>query len=140
MCFEPCGKPVEICCLFRLQRRPETILKTDFVADIKNMFQGTYKDTRLTLTETEFSSKNVAQFLHNKTVVKSNLLVVKTWNFMMKDSIRYLTLLVRYVKACTDINRNVDCFIANFENAFVCWDKFGSHSHRRNSPLQEVLF
>ena len=62
----------------RLEERHEVLLKPDSVADFKNMFQGTYKDTRLTLTETEFSSKNVAQFLHNKTVVKSNLLVVKT--------------------------------------------------------------
>ena len=52
MCFEPCGKTVEICCLFHLQRRPETLLKADFVTDIENMFQGTYKDTLLTLTET----------------------------------------------------------------------------------------
>ena len=30
----------------------EVLLKADFVEGFKNMFQGTYKDTRLTLTET----------------------------------------------------------------------------------------
>ena len=36
----------------RLEERHEVLLKPDSVADFKNMFQGTYKDTRLTLTET----------------------------------------------------------------------------------------
>ena len=46
MCFEPCSKPAETCCLCCLEEKPDSI--TDF----KNIFQGTYKYTRLTLTET----------------------------------------------------------------------------------------
>ena len=38
-----------MCCL---EERHEVLLKADSVADFRNMFQGTYKDTRLTLTET----------------------------------------------------------------------------------------
>ena len=38
--------------------------------------------------------KYIAQFFHGKTVVSSILLVEKTWNIMMKDSIKDLTLLV----------------------------------------------
>ena len=32
--------------------RPEVLLKVDSIRDFKKMFQGTYKDTRSTLTET----------------------------------------------------------------------------------------
>ena len=52
MCFEPCSKPAETCCLCCLEERPEVLLKADSITDFKNMFQGIYKDTRLTLTET----------------------------------------------------------------------------------------
>ena len=52
MCFEPCSKPAETCCLCCLEERPEVLLKADSVTYFKNMFQGTYKGTRLTLTET----------------------------------------------------------------------------------------
>ena len=52
MSFEPCGKPAETCCLCCLLERPEVLLKADSVTDFRNTFQGTYKDTRLTLTET----------------------------------------------------------------------------------------
>ena len=34
------------------EERHEVLLKADFAEGFKNMFQGTYKDTRLTLTET----------------------------------------------------------------------------------------
>ena len=34
------------------EERHEVSLKADFVEDFKNMFQGTCKDTRLTVTET----------------------------------------------------------------------------------------
>ena len=36
-----------ICCL---EERHEVLLKVDSVAEFKNMFQGTYKDTKLLLT------------------------------------------------------------------------------------------
>ena len=52
MCFEPCSKPTDTCCLCCLEERPEVLLKADSITDFKNMLQGTYKDTRLTLTET----------------------------------------------------------------------------------------
>ena len=52
MCFEPCSKPAETCCLCCLEERPEVLLKADSITDFKNMFQVIYKDTRLTLTET----------------------------------------------------------------------------------------
>ena len=52
MCFEPCSKHAETCCLCCVEERPEILLKADSVIDFKNMFQGTYKETRLTLTET----------------------------------------------------------------------------------------
>ena len=52
MCSEPCSKPAETCCLCYLEERPQVLLKADSVTDFKNMFQGTFKDTRLTLTET----------------------------------------------------------------------------------------
>ena len=52
MCSEPCSKPAETCCLSCLEERPEVLLKADSVTDFKNMFEGIYKDTRLTLTET----------------------------------------------------------------------------------------
>ena len=45
MCVETCW----LCCL---EERPEVLLKANSVTDFKNMFQGTYKDTWLTLTET----------------------------------------------------------------------------------------
>ena len=35
-----------------LEENHEVLLKADSVADFKNMFQGTYKATQLTLTET----------------------------------------------------------------------------------------
>ena len=35
-----------------LEEKHEVLLKADSVADFKNMFQGTYKGTQLTLTET----------------------------------------------------------------------------------------
>ena len=38
-----------MCCLEEMH---EVLPKADSVADFRNMFQGTYKDTRLTLTET----------------------------------------------------------------------------------------
>ena len=37
--------------LFRPEK-PEVLLYADSVTDFENMFQGAYKDTRLTLTET----------------------------------------------------------------------------------------
>ena len=52
MCFKPCSKPVETWCLCCLEERPEVLLKANSVTDFKNIFQVTYKDTRLTLTET----------------------------------------------------------------------------------------
>ena len=52
MCFEPCSKPAETCCLCCLEERPEVLLKADPVTDFKNMLQDIYKDTRLSLTET----------------------------------------------------------------------------------------
>ena len=45
----------------------------------------------------------MAQFLHSKTVVNRILFVGKTWNFTKKDSIKDLTLLVKYIKSCTGI-------------------------------------
>ena len=48
MYSELCSKPSETCCLCCF----EVLLKADSVTDLKTMFQGTYKDTRLTLTET----------------------------------------------------------------------------------------
>ena len=35
-----------------LEERPEVLLKADSITDFKNVLQGTYKDARLTLTET----------------------------------------------------------------------------------------
>ena len=52
MCSEPCSKPAETCYLYCLQERPEALLNADSVTDFKNMFQVTYKDSQLTLTET----------------------------------------------------------------------------------------
>ena len=52
MCFEPCSRPAETCCLCCLEERPQVFLKAYSVTDFKNVFQGTYKDTRLTLIET----------------------------------------------------------------------------------------
>ena len=37
-------------------KRPEALLKEDSLTGSKNMFQGAYKDTRLTLIETVLSS------------------------------------------------------------------------------------
>ena len=37
-------------------KRPEALLKEDSLTGSKNMFQGAYKHTRLTLTETVLSS------------------------------------------------------------------------------------
>ena len=51
-CSEPWGKPAETCFLCCLEERPEALLKADSIIDFKNMFQGIYTDTRLTLTET----------------------------------------------------------------------------------------
>ena len=51
MCFEPCSKPAETCCLCCLEERAEVLLKADSVTDFRNIFQGTYKGTRLKLTE-----------------------------------------------------------------------------------------
>ena len=52
MCSEPCSKPTETYCLRCLEERPQVLPKPDSITDFKNMFQGTYKDTQLTLTET----------------------------------------------------------------------------------------
>ena len=52
MCLDPCSKPAETCCLCCLEERPGVLLKVCSVTYFKNMFQGNYKDTRLTLTET----------------------------------------------------------------------------------------
>ena len=52
MCSKTCTKPTEICCLCCLEEIPEVLLKPDSVADFKNIFQSTYQDTQLTLTET----------------------------------------------------------------------------------------
>ena len=55
MYFEPCSEPCKLvgtCCLYCLEERPGALIRADSVTDFKNMFQGTYKDTRLTLTET----------------------------------------------------------------------------------------
>ena len=48
---------------------------------------------------------------------------------MKKDFIKDVTIRVKYIKGCPNIiiktsdyiRRHVDYFIANFENAFVCW-------------------
>ena len=52
VCSEPCSKPAGTCWLCCLKERPEVLLKAVSVTDFKNMFQGTYRDTRLTLTDT----------------------------------------------------------------------------------------
>ena len=52
MCFKLCSKRAETRCLCCLEERPEVLLKADFVTDFKNIFQGIYKGTQLTLTET----------------------------------------------------------------------------------------
>ena len=39
-----------------LEERHDVLLKVDSVADFKNIFQGTYKDIRSTLTETVLTS------------------------------------------------------------------------------------
>ena len=52
VCSKTCSKPTEICCLCCLEEIPEVLLKPDSVADFKNIFQSTYQDTQLTLTET----------------------------------------------------------------------------------------
>ena len=50
--LSPAVNPQKPSCLCCLEERPEVLLKVDSVTDFKNMFQGNYKDTRLTLTET----------------------------------------------------------------------------------------
>ena len=45
----------------------------------------------------------MAQLFHSRAVVNSILFVGKTWNFTKKDSIIDLTVLVQYIKACSDI-------------------------------------
>ena len=51
-CSEPYSKPAETCWLCCLEERPEGLLKAVSVTDFKNVFQGTYKDTRLLLIDT----------------------------------------------------------------------------------------
>ena len=50
--LKPCSKPAEACCLSCLEERTQVLLKADSAKDFKNMLQGTYKVTRLALTET----------------------------------------------------------------------------------------
>ena len=52
VCSKTCSKPTEICCLCYLEEIPEVLLKPDSVTDFKDIFQSTYQDTQLTLTET----------------------------------------------------------------------------------------
>ena len=52
VCSKTCSKPTEICYLCYLEEIPEVLLKPDSVTDFKNIFQSTYQDTQLTLTET----------------------------------------------------------------------------------------
>ena len=45
----------------------------------------------------------MAQFFYSKTVGNSILSLGKTCNSMKKDSMKDLTVLVKYIKACSDI-------------------------------------
>ena len=91
MCFEPCGKPAETRCLCCLEERPEVLLKADSVTDFKNMFQGTYKETRLTLTETVLLSSlwpTLNMVLFAKALLKGTtqgiyekITLLKPWGF-----------------------------------------------------------
>ena len=141
MCFEPCSKRAETCCLCCLKEKSEVLLKAYSFTDLKNMFQGTYKDTGLTLTETvlfSFLSPTlnvvlfaealleattqgiIAQFFHSRTVANSILFVGKPRNFAKKDFILDLTLLVKYMKACPDIIIKTSKYwlLTNFEKCF----------------------
>ena len=42
-CSDPCSKPAQTWCC--LSERPGALLRTDFITDLKNMFQANYKDT-----------------------------------------------------------------------------------------------
>ena len=81
----------------------------------------------------------MTQFFRSNTVVNSILFVGKTWNFTKKDSIKDLTLLVKYIKASPDIiikTSKYRLLYWQLWKIFVCWDKFGSH--RSSNP--ELLF
>ena len=70
-CSEPYSKPAETCWLYCLEERPEVLLKAVSVTDFNNMFQGTYKDTQLTLIDTvqlSFLSPNLKMVLFTEAI------------------------------------------------------------------------
>ena len=111
--FEPFIKLAEICGLCCLEEGPELLLKADSVTDVKKIFQGSYKDTRLTLIETvllSFLSRtlNMVSFAESLSEVCR-----KIWNFT-KGFIKFLTLQVksRYSKSSSpDIIKTWKCWL-----------------------------
>ena len=74
MCSEPCSKPAGTCCPCCLQERPEALLKADSFTDFESLFEGNYKDSRLTLTETvqlSFLSLTLSKVLFAKALLEA---------------------------------------------------------------------
>ena len=73
---------------------PEVLLKADSVTDFKNMFQGTYKDTWLTLTETvllSILSPTLKMVLFAEAFLEGSLLKLQTSHRRVTDKYRRVT-------------------------------------------------